>query len=248
MRRPSDHEEPHSHERWAVSYADFMTLLFALFVVLFASAHNDRHSIQQVSTAVRDGFEQLEVFPADANRSASSSLRSQQLRQSVHNGDVNLPMLQRDLARAMGKEIERHEVTLRMTPEGFVISLRELGFFNSGQSELSSGAEGKLQRIGAVLMKYGLNMRVEGHTDSVPIHNAAFQSNWDLSLARASTVAMMLLHDMSFDPAKISMAGYGEYHPVATNDTAEGRQANRRVDIVVLSTDKPPQKLSLPSM
>jgi chemotaxis protein MotB len=245
--RRQDNEEPHNHERWAVSYADFMTLLFALFVVLFASANHDKHSIQQVSTAVRDGFEQLEVFPANADHSASSSLRSQQSPQPTHNGDVNLRLLQRDLARAMGKEIERNEITLRMTPEGFVISLPELGFFHSGQAVLSSGAEDKLQRISGVLMKYGLNMRVEGHTDSMPIHNTSFHSNWDLSLARASTVTMMLLHDVNFDPAKISMAGYGEFHPVASNDTAEGRQANRRVDIVVLSTDRPPHKLLLPT-
>jgi chemotaxis protein MotB len=157
-------------------------------------------------------------------------------------------MLQRDLNRAMGKEIERHEVTLRMTPEGFVISLRELGFFKSGESELSPGAEDKLLRIGGVLMKYGLNMRVEGHTDSVPIHNGYFHSNWDLSIARASTVAMMLMRDMNFDPGKISMAGYGEYHPVASNDTVEGRQANRLVDIVVISNDRTVRKLSLPTM
>jgi chemotaxis protein MotB len=123
-----------------------------------------------------------------------------------------------------------------------------LGFFDSGQAMLSSGAGDKLQRISGVLMKYGLDMRVEGHTGSVPIHNAVFHSNWDLSLARASTVAMMLLHDMNFDPAKISMADYGEFHPVASNETLEGRQANRRMDIVVLSTNKLPQKLVLPTM
>jgi chemotaxis protein MotB len=247
MKRNPDHEEPHNHERWAVSYADFMTLLFALFVVLFASSQHDKRTIQQVSTSVRDGFEQLEVFPADTPRNASTSLRSLPS-QPVHNGDVNLPMLQRDLAHAMGKEIERHEITLRMTPEGFVISLRELGFFSSGQAELSAGAGDKLRRVGGVLMQYGLNMRVEGHTDSIPIHNASFGSNWDLSVARASTVAMMLLHDMHFDPAKISMAGYGEFHPVASNSTVEGRQANRRVDIVVLSTERTPQRLKLPVM
>jgi chemotaxis protein MotB len=84
-------------------------------------------------------------------------------------------------------------------------------------------------------MQYGLDMRVEGHTDNVPIHNAAFASNWDLSTARAMAVAMMLLRESGVDPQKMSIAGYAQYHPAASNDTPEGRKANRRVDIVVVS-------------
>jgi len=82
-------------------------------------------------------------------------------------------------------------------------------------------------------------MRVEGHSDDVPIHNVAFSSNWDLSTARATAVAMMLLNDSGFDPRRMSIAGYAQYHPIASNDTPEGRRANRRVDIVVLSVSKP---------
>ena len=126
-----------------------------------------------------------------------------------------------------------------MTPEGFVISLHELGFFDSGEARLMPGAGDKIKRIAEVLMQYGLDMRVEGHTDDVPIHNAQFASNWDLSTARAMAVAMMLVNESGVDPQKISIAGYGQYHPAATNDTPEGRRANRRVDIVVVSTATP---------
>jgi chemotaxis protein MotB len=97
-------------------------------------------------------------------------------------------------------------------------------------------------------MRYGLNMRVEGHSDNVPIHNARFDSNWQLSTARAMAVAMMLLSDTHFDPSRLSIAGYGEYHPAASNITEEGRRQNRRVDIVILSAPisnrvPPPQAL-----
>lgn len=85
------------------------------------------------------------------------------------------------------------------------------------------------------------HLRIEGHTDNVPIHNAAFASNWDLSTARATAVAMMLLNESGADPQKMSIAGYAQYHPAASNDTAEGRKANRRVDIVVVSTATPAQ-------
>jgi chemotaxis protein MotB len=140
---------------------------------------------------------------------------------------------------ALGKEIARQEIALRMTPEGFVISLHELGFFNSGEARLLPGAADKIKRIAAVLMEYGLDMRVEGHSDNVPIHNAEFSSNWALSTARASAVAMMLLNESRVDPRRLSIAGYGEYHPTAKNDTPEGRRANRRVDLVVVATTTP---------
>jgi chemotaxis protein MotB len=155
------------------------------------------------------------------------------------NAGIDIIELQRKLKKTLGKEIERQEVVLRMTPEGFVISLHELGFFDSGEARLMSGAGDKIKRIAEVLMQYGLDMRVEGHTDDVPIHNAQFASNWDLSTARAMAVAMMLVNESGVDPQKMSIAGYGQYHPAATNNTPEGRRANRRVDIVVVSTAAP---------
>jgi chemotaxis protein MotB len=148
--------------------------------------------------------------------------------------------LHKKLDLVLGKEIERQEVGLRMTPEGFVISLHELGFFDSGEAKLMPGAADKIKRIAAVLTQYGLDMRVEGHSDNVPIHNAIFASNWDLSTARAMAVATMLINESGIDPKRISIAGYAQYHPVASNDTPEGRRANRRVDIVVVSAYKNP--------
>ncbi len=136
----------------------------------------------------------------------------------------------------MGQELKDHEVVMRVTPEGFVISLNELGFFNSGQAVLLPGAAPKIQRIAKVLSLHGLDLRVEGHSDDVPIHTTEFRSNWELSTARAMAVMELLVDDSGFDPAKISVAGYGQYRPVADNTTPEGRRMNRRVDIVVVAT------------
>jgi chemotaxis protein MotB len=178
----------------------------------------------------------MRAFPSqsDAPATSQSSDSKNTALQSPDDG-IDVAELQKKLSGALGKEIERQEVVLRMTPEGFVISLHELGFFDSGEARLLPGAADKIKRISGVLMQYGLDMRVEGHTDDVPIHNATFSSNWDLSIARASAVAMMLLNESSFDPKRMSIAGYAQYHPSASNETAEGRRANRRVDIVVLS-------------
>jgi chemotaxis protein MotB len=123
---------------------------------------------------------------------------------------------------------------LQVTPEGFVISLKELGFFNSGQATLLPGAADKLKRIAKVLSRPGLEIRVEGHSDNQPIHNDQFNSNWELSTARAMSVLLLLVNDAGFDPQKISASGYGQYRPTSSNDTPEGRRMNRRVDIVVV--------------
>jgi chemotaxis protein MotB len=234
-------EEHVNHERWLVSYADFMTLLFALFVVLFASSHHDRKTIQSVSKAVKNGFQEMGAFSGSHSAADDSPASTGEGRPSTEpaNAGIDMVELQRKLHKALGKEIERQEVVLRMTPEGFVISLHELGFFDSGEARLMPGAGDKVKRIAEVLMQYGLDMRVEGHTDNVPIHNAMFASNWDLSTARAMAVAMMLLNESGVDPQRISIAGYAQYHPSASNDTPEGRRANRRVDIVVVSTSTP---------
>jgi chemotaxis protein MotB len=233
-------EEHSNHERWLVSYADFMTLLFALFVVLFASSHHDKKSIQSVSKAVKNGFQEMGAF-SGSDRAADGPTSTGEARPSTvpANAGIDMVELQRKLHQALGKEIERQEVVLRITPEGFVISLHELGFFDSGEARLMPGAADKIKRIAEVLTQYGLDMRVEGHTDNVPIHNALFASNWDLSTARAMAVAMMLLNESGVDPQRISIAGYAQYHPAASNDTPEGRRANRRVDIVVVSTSTP---------
>jgi len=243
-RRREDHV---NHERWLVSYADFMTLLFALFVVLFASSHHDKKTIQSVSKAVKNGFQEMGAFSssdsaADDSRIIGPTSTGEARPSTVPaNAGIDMVELQRKLHKALGKEIERQEVVLRMTPEGFVISLHELGFFDSGEARLMPGAGDKIKRIAEVLTQYGLDMRVEGHTDNVPIHNALFASNWDLSTARAMAVAMMLLNESGVDPQRISIAGYAQYHPSASNDTPEGRRANRRVDIVVVSTSAPAQ-------
>ena len=148
--------------------------------------------------------------------------------------------LQKQLEAAMGKELKNHEVVMRVTPEGFVISLNELGFFNSGQADLLPGAADKIKRIAKVLSHPGLEIRVEGHSDNQPIHTAQFQSNWELSTARAMTVMQMLVNEAGFDPNHISISGYGQYRPVADNATPEGRRLNRRVDLVVVETKNQP--------
>ena len=125
-----------------------------------------------------------------------------------------------------------------MGRDGLVISLREAGFFASGSATPKPQTLDTLRQIAASLSHTPYDLRIEGHTDNVPIHNAEFDSNWELSTARATSIARILLDLKAIPADRLSAAGYAEFHPVATNDTAEGRAQNRRVDLVVLPRSK----------
>ncbi|MGC1371344.1 MAG: OmpA family protein, partial [Candidatus Sulfotelmatobacter sp.] len=119
---------------------------------------------------------------------------------------------------------------------GLVISLRDFGFFDSGSATIKPESLSALDRIASILSIRTYKLRIEGHTDNVPIHTAQMASNWELSTARASAIVRVLIMDHHFPPDRLSAAGYAEYHPIASNSTAQGRAQNRRVDIVVLTT------------
>jgi chemotaxis protein MotB len=262
-------EEPEtSHDRWLVSYADFMTLLMGFFVVLFASSYRDNQVIKQISQAIHIGFQNLGAFAGGQNPTGVayknlspkiSTARPSTLGRVPDAGSsvpadpkaggsptgaspVNIAQLRTELESAVGQELRNHEVVMSETPEGFVVSLKDLGFFNSGEAALLPGASEKIERIAAVLLQHGLNLRVEGHSDDQPIHTAEFRSNWELSTARAMTVVLFLVDKAGFDPTKISVAGYGQYRPIADNTTVEGRRMNRRVDLVVVAAVAKPQQ------
>ena len=252
VRRTRRVEEPVNRDRWLVSYSDFITLLFAFFVVLFASSYRDGQTLKKISQAIHIGFQQLGAFSggedthgvAYPNLPPDPSTYTPQVRHPATDSAsaaaaADVVQLRQQLEAAIGQELKDHEVVMRITPEGFVISLNELGFFNSGQAVLLPGAAPKIQRIAKVLSLDGLDLRVEGHSDDQPIHTAQFRSNWELSTARAMAVMTLLVGDSGFDPQKISVAGYGQYRPIATNATPEGRRMNRRVDLVVVATMSP---------
>ena len=253
-RRRRNIDEALNNDRWLVSYSDFMTLLFAFFVVLFAATYRDNQAIRKLARAIHNGFQTMGAFSADESGSggayATQTPNADDNTSRVQNdktainpasaGSVrDMLQLRRQLEAVMGHELQNHEVVLQATPEGFVISLKELGFFDSGQAELLPGAAEKIEKIAKVLSQPGLEIRVEGHSDNQPIHNAQFRSNWELSTARAMTVLQLLVNDAGFDPGKLSASGYGEYRPVAANTTPEGRRMNRRVDLVVVQSRLP---------
>ena len=258
MRRQRKPHPPASHERWLVSYADFITLLFAFFVVLYASSQVDQRKVGQVARAIQVGFADLGMFSAQrqetilrveaAGQSPAVTppafprldrlVNDLALKRESSGNIIPVSQVKRQLELALQDEIRKNQIEMRVVPDGLVVSLREVGFFKSGDAHLLPGAEPVLARIGHALAARGFDFRVEGHTDDIPIHNAAYRSNWELSTARATEVVSVLVSRYQFDPARISVAGYAEYRPVASNVTEDGRRKNRRIDLVVLASPR----------
>jgi chemotaxis protein MotB len=243
-----------SHERWLVSYADFITLLFAFFVVLYASSKADQKKQQQVSQAIDSAFHALGIFPDTArhrvdlkNVSAISQGKTSPDEaitpmNIVMGEDVlapaqvkeDLERVQKQLEHMLSDQLAQHTVSIQMGKDGLIISLREAGFFSSGSATAQPGTLPVLRQIAAVVGRTPYDIRIEGHTDNVPIHNDQFDSNWELSSARATHIARIFLGAGGIPPDRISAAGYAEFHPVADNGIPAGRAENRRVDLVLM--------------
>ena len=241
-----------NHERWLVSYADFITLMFAFFVVLFATSQADKKKQAEVSQSIDQAFKTLGLFePAKADSHAKAVAMSDDQPAAPINivlGDElaaspavkdDLTRIQRELQGKLSNQIAQHVVALHIGRDGLVISLREAGFYDSGSAVPHAASMGSLGSIAETLMSSPYDIRIEGHTDNVPIHTGQFDSNWELSTARATRLARLFIERHGFQPARLSASGYAEFHPVASNDTTEGRSENRRVDIIVLPRVSP---------
>ena len=240
MIRPADRRRP-SQDRWLISYADFITLLFAVFVVLYAASQANKKQ-GEVSESIDSAFSALSIF-SGASRGAKNGA-------AVSDGSLNVVMgeevlspakvkddlnrLDRELQQTLSKQVAAHSVSIQMGRDGLVISLREAGFFASGSATPQPQTLDTLRQIAASLSRTPYDLRVEGHTDNIPIHTTEFNSNWELSTARATSIARTMLDLKAIPADRLSAAGYAEFHPVAGNDTSEGRAQNRRVDLVVM--------------
>lgn len=238
-RRLSDHI---NHDRWLVSYADFVTLLFAFFVVMYASAQMDQRKAGRLSVAIESAFQELGIFQTDGHKPGNIRHKIPLSGRPTPGGDS--PVKQdltaiRGLESALAGEIKRNEVALHLEPDGLVISLREAGFFDSGSATIKAQAEEAFRRVAKILQEHPYGVRIEGHTDTVPIHTSQFASNWELSTARATELVKMLIEQNGISAERLSAAGYAEFHPVASNATSKGRQLNRRVDVVILTVPLP---------
>lgn len=248
-KRPAEQE---NHERWLVSYADFITLLFAFFVVMFASSQGDKGKAQQVSNSVKEALEKDHVAAmvaavlggaVDTKGQGNAMIRGpggaansvQPDPKKEENRQLKLAELAQSLSNELTPAIKAGEIQVNMTERGLVVSFAQAALFPSGEDVISAGAYDRIGKVAAAIARLPNHIRLEGHTDAVPINTARFHSNWDLSSARAIALLKIMTDRFGVPPGKLSIAGYADTAPVAANDTEASRAKNRRVDIVVLN-------------
>ena len=241
-----------NHERWLVSYADFITLMFAFFVVMFASSQTDRAKAKQVSDSVREALEKggithvvKEVLGGTVDDVGKGNAMMKgpggSKKSTAESADPSviefLPSLQY-LNHELSEEIRLGKVQVSVQPRGLVVSLRQATFFPSGEDRIAPETYEAVGKIAHLLMNMPNPVRLEGHTDSVPINTARFHSNWDLSAARGIAMLELLTTRFGVPMQKLAIAGYADTAPADSNDTEEGRAHNRRVDIVILASHR----------
>lgn len=248
-RKHSSHE---NHERWLVSYADFITLLFAFFVVMFASSQADKGKAREVSQAVSRALEQGTVSGTasaiarvlggtvdDVGQGNAMMKGPGGVHKAPREGQTDqvvelMPSL-KALTADLEAEVKQGKLDINLQPRGLVVSLRESAFFPTAEDIIHPQAFPTLAKLAKVVNALPNQIRLEGHTDSLPIRNWRFRSNWELSSARA--IAMLETFETRFgvEKGRMAIVGYADTSPVATNETEDGRARNRRVDVVILS-------------
>jgi chemotaxis protein MotB len=250
MRRKK-HSSPENHERWLVSYADFITLLFAFFVVMFASNQQDKAHAKAVSEAIKnalaDGTLQTRIaaiLGGSADKADKGNLmqrgpggsrttKAPKASEPLEAVPLTTPM--KVLTDNLQQEIAAGNIHLKLEARGLVIGLQTAAFFSSGGDAVSPAAYPTLAKVAEVLNKVPNALRLEGHTDSIPINTPRFQSNWELSAARSIAMLRLLNQRFGVNSQRMAVVGYADNAAIDSNETEKGRERNRRVDIVIVS-------------
>lgn len=245
-------EQPHeNHERWLVSYADFITLLFAFFVVMFASAQADKSRAKQVSESVKRAFTESTVAsvlggtPDDKGQgnaqmkgAGGGQKETEREVEEARASGASAELLKAlaTLSEELNSEVSRGEAHIKMEKRGLVISFAQTLLFDSGGADAFETSYNALQKVARAINTIPNPIRLEGHTDSRPIRNSRFHSNWELSAARSIAILEILSTRGNVGRERMSIGGYADVVPIESNETAEGRARNRRVDIVLLNS------------
>ncbi len=273
-RRRKKQAEQVNHERWIVSYADFITLLFAFFVVMYSvsSVNEGKYRVlsQTLTTAFQETGRSLEPIQVGELQQQSGEMIGEEQSALIETENrigpgtyddsgrsdsaMNLPsdegqrmrFLAATIEDMLDAYVEQDLVDVSFTENRVRVNMKDKMLYASGSAHLSNTAVTALRDISRVLATVPNAIQVEGNTDNRPIHTEEFPSNWELSAARAASVVHLLTR-MGVDPSRLSAIGYGEHHPAASNDSEEGRAKNRRVTLVILGMNgKPDQTIDLP--
>jgi chemotaxis protein MotB len=244
MPRKKYEEEPESHDRWLVSYADFITLLFAFFVVMYAISSVNESKYRALAESLGTAFRK-EPGTAPAIRTAPPAMLTPQQRPlalqkqraaeaALRRERETMTEIARDLLNVLAPLVSEGKVRVTQTSRGVSVEINASVLFAPGEAKLSAQSDQALTAVAQVLINDTHAIQVEGHTDHIPISTALFPSNWELSAVRASSVVRLFLEN-GIAESRMVAVGHGPNQPVGSNDTPEGRLRNRRVQLMILS-------------
>lgn len=245
MARKPKHEEHENHERWLVSYADFMTLLFAFFVVMYAVSRVDNKRIIQATESIRwamhfsgtGGTGALPIFDGPPTEGGGPALRSGKVKQEVNERQEAIEMLRKKLEKRVRPFVmeRQNKPVVSVVVEGRKLTVRMAAteFFDPGQAVLRPQSLPILDAVADELVPLQRLLRVEGHTDETPLGNDRFRNNWELSAARAATVVTYVEQAHGARPELLAAVGLGSARPLVKDDSPESRERNRRVEMVI---------------
>jgi chemotaxis protein MotB len=251
MSRKAKTAHHENHERWLVSYADFITLMFAFFVVMFASSQTDKSRAKQVSDSVTKALNEGKLTAAVAavlggtidDKGIGNAMKkgpggTRQDLPKVKKEDLAvvdlLPSLEY-LNAELKQEIASGKLQIRLEARGLIVSLTEAAFFATGDDTVNPATYTSIGKIAQAIKRLPNSVRLEGNADSVPIHNSRFHNNWELSAARSIAMLELLVSRFGVSESQLAVVGYADTNPLEDNDTEEHRARNRRVDIVILT-------------
>jgi len=242
MARKKYEEEPDNHDRWMVSYADFITLLFAFFVVMYALSSINEGKYRVLSNSLLNAFGHQPIAPLIKGEGQPGirmlprplPLHRPHDSEALRRERERLTGIARDIMKVLAPLVDQGKVRVTQGALGVNVEINASVLFAPGDATLSADSSEALRAVAAVLKNDDHAIRIEGHTDSVPIHTAQFPSNWELSAMRAGTVVRLFVESGIADK-RLTAVGHGATRPVASNDTREGRQRNRRVSVMILS-------------
>ncbi|MFD2923401.1 flagellar motor protein MotB [Halobacillus naozhouensis] len=255
MRKKKQREENHTDESWLLPYADMLTLLLALFIVLFASSEIDAQKFREFSEVFRNEFsggqgpmehqespiEPLSINSDEEEEKKEAKEKETEVKTQTEEAQL-LPLksLQKEIDGYIAKNKLTGDLTTSLSEKGLLVVILDNVFFDSGSAEVKSDGTEIARDMAEILnTKEPHEIVISGHTDNRPINNSDFQSNWELSVMRAVNFMSLLLNNEKLDPQLFSAKGYGQHSPVAPNDTQENRAKNRRVEVLILPNFAP---------
>lgn len=227
MRKKTRHEDHENVERWLITYADLITLLLAFFVMMYAISKQDADKYRAVSRHLKSIF----VSSSSVNEGDGSGGKS-----ALDENELLREELEREVNEVKGLQ-GLNQISIITDERGIVIRILDRAFFDEGKADLKENAKRTIDKLAPIIKRIPNHVRIEGHTDNVPISNQEFKSNWELSVRRATEVVRYFIEKGGIPPNRLSASGYAEFRPIASNDTAENRALNRRIEIIILKSN-----------